>query len=75
MNQRGKRIYGIGSGPRKLPSGVIMWGLFAVFFTGFGIYQSFLREEPDWFLLGFGGLSAVVAFMAYRRTKDIGLQC
>jgi hypothetical protein len=75
MNQRGKRIYGIGTGPRKVPSGVIMWSLFAVFFTGFGIYQSVLKEQPDWFLLVFGCLSAVVALMAYRRSKDIGLQC
>jgi hypothetical protein len=75
MNQRGKRIYGIGTGSKKLPSGVIIWVLFAVFFTGFGIYQSIRNHEPEWFLLAFGALSAVIGFLAYRRTKDIGLQC
>lgn len=77
INKRAKRLYGVGAGAksRRLPSGVVMWSLFAVFFTGFGIYQSILRHQPDWFLLIFGGLSAIVAFMAYRRARDIGLQC
>ena len=75
MNQRAKRIYGIGAAPRKLPSGVIMWGLFAVFFTGFGIYQSLQKHEPDWFLLIFGCMSAAIAVMVYRRAKDVGIQC
>lgn len=75
MNQRGKRIYGIGVQRRRLPSSVIMWVLFALFFVGFGVYHSFLRHQPEWFLLILGGLFAIIAFVAYRRTKDIGLQC
>ena len=74
MNQRGKKIYGIGV-PDKLPSGVIMWLLFALLFGGFGIYQSYRNHEPEWFLLLFGALSLVIAFIAYRRAKDVGLQC
>lgn len=74
MNQRGKRIYGIGV-PGKLPSGVIIWLLFAALFGGFGIYQSYRNQQPEWFLLLFGVLSLIVAFLAYRRAKDVGLQC
>ncbi len=74
MNQRGKKIYGIGV-PKKVPSGVIMWVLFGALFGGFGIYQSYRHDQMDWFLLLFGALSFVIAFIAYRRTKEVGLQC
>lgn len=74
MNRRGKKIYGIGV-PNKLPSGVIMWLLFAAMFGGFGIFQSYRQHEPEWFLLLFGALSLFIAFLAYRRTKEIGIQC
>lgn len=74
MNQRGKKIYGIGV-PKKMPSGVIMWLLFGALFGGFGIYQSYRHHEPEWFLLLFGALSFFIAFLAYRRTKEVGLQC
>jgi len=74
MNQRGKKIYGIGVA-KKMPSGVIMWLLFAALFGGFGIYQSLRNQQPEWFLLLFGLLSLVVAFLGYKRAKDVGLQC
>lgn len=74
MNQRGKRIYGIGV-PHKLPSGVIMWLLFALLFGGFGIYQTYRYGHPEWFSLLFAAMSLFIAFLAYRRAKDIGLQC
>lgn len=74
MNQRGKKIYGIGVA-RKLPSGVIMWLLFALLFGGFGVYQSYRSGQPEWFLLLFGAASLFIAVLAYRRAKDVGLQC
>lgn len=74
MNQRVKRMFGIGAAPRKLSVGVIMLGLFAVFYMGFGIYQSLQKDEPDWFLLIFGCIFAGIAVMAYRRAKEIGIQ-
>ena len=75
MNQRGKKIYGIGVARPKLPSGVVMWLLFGTLFGGFGIFNSIRNEAPEWFLLLFGVLSFVVAGMAYKRAKDVGLQC
>ena len=76
MNQRGKRIYGIGKNvKKKLPSGVVMWLMFAVFFGGFGIFQTIKTGRPDWFLLIFSAISLIVAFISYRRSKDLGLQC
>ena len=75
MNQKGKKIYGIGASRSKLPSGVIMWLLFAAFFGGYGIYVSYRKQQPEWFLLIFGAISLVIAVIAYRRAKDLGLQC
>lgn len=75
MNQRGKKIYGIGAASRKLPSGVVMWLLFGALFVGYGIYASIMNNEPDWFLLLFGAISLFIAGLSYRRAKDVGLQC
>lgn len=75
MNQRGKKLYGIGVTKTKLPSGVIMWLLFAALFGGFGVFVSIRNQEPEWFLLLFGVISLFVAGITYRRAKDFGLQC
>lgn len=74
MNQRGKKIYGIGV-PKKLASGVIMWLLFAALFGGFGIYQSIQTQRIDWFALLFGAASLCIAAVVYNRSKESGLQC
>lgn len=74
MNQRGKKLYGIGV-PKKIASGVIMWFLFSAFFGAFGIFQTIKTGQPDWFLLLFGAASLFIAILAYRRTKESGLQC
>ena len=75
MNQCGKKIYGIGVAQTKVPSGVIVWLLFAALFGGFSIFISIRDQEPDWFTL----LSAVVFFfiagLAYKRAKELNLQC
>jgi len=34
MNQRGKKIYGLTGAKSSLPSGVIVWTLFCLFFIG-----------------------------------------
>ena len=75
MSQRGKKIYGIGVAKPKIPSGAIMWLIFAAFFGGFGIYQSVINRNPEWFSLGFAGISVVIAIFVYRRAREIGIQC
>ncbi|MFT4172337.1 MAG: hypothetical protein QM639_07240 [Rhodocyclaceae bacterium] len=75
MNQRGKKLYGIGGTKKRLPSGVVMWGLFAALFCGAGVINTISRGTPDWFLLCFGAVSVIVAVIAYRRAKETGLQC
>lgn len=75
MNQRGKRIYGIGVGHKAIPSALIMWLLFGTIFVGFGAFNSFRSHAPDWFTLLFGVTFFVVAWLAHRRAKDIGIRC
>ena len=74
MNQRGKRIYGIGMKP-KLASGVIVWIMFAVLFIGWGVFQTIKTGEPEWFPIIFGIGAGVIAAIVYRRSREIGLQC
>jgi len=74
MNQRGKKIYGIGMRPR-IASGVLVWSLFTILFLGFGVIESWKRGQPEWFPIVFGAGTLVMAVIAYRRSKEIGLQC
>ncbi|WP_156397980.1 hypothetical protein [Duganella sp. Root336D2] len=75
MNQRGKKLYGIGTDRKNLPSGVVMWLLLGALFSGYGIYASLRSREPEWFLLLFGAVSFFIAWLAYYRAKDVGIQC
>jgi uncharacterized membrane protein YhhN len=75
MNQRGKKIYGIGGSKQKIPSGVIIWVLLGLLFSGFGIFDGLHDGQPEWFSLLFGAASFIIAFIVYRRAKEVGLQC
>ncbi|MFO1414812.1 MAG: hypothetical protein U1F10_13070 [Burkholderiales bacterium] len=74
MNQRGKKIYGIGTARRTVATTVLIWFVFTVTFLGDGIFLTWRRGEPEWFLLTFGAGSLLVGVLAYRRSRDIGLQ-
>jgi hypothetical protein len=75
MNQRAKKLYGIGVAKKTIPLGVVMWVLFGLLFGGFGVFESLRSGQPEWFPLMFSVVSFVIAFMAYRRAKEVGLQC
>lgn len=75
MNRRGKRIYGIGVDRKKIPSGVIMWLLFGAIFLGVGVITSLRSNQTEWFSLLFGAAFFFIAWLAYRRAKDMGIQC
>src|SRR5688572_9671642 len=61
MNNKAKRIYGLDDAKKTFPMAVMMWGLFAVMFGGFGIFTTLTKGRPEWFLLIFG---AVCLFLA-----------
>jgi hypothetical protein len=75
MNQRGKKLYGIGNAKKKIPTGVVIWGLFSVVFGGAGAINTITNESPDWFSLCFGLTFLFITVLAYRRAKETGLQC
>lgn len=74
MNQRALRIYAMDAQPRD-PLAPVMWGLFALLFGGFGVYQSVQRGRIEWFLLLIGLVAAVLAYVSYRRAKGLQLNC
>lgn len=75
MNQAGKRLYGIGVDRKKLPSGIVMWLLFGTLFSGYGVFEFMQDSGLQWFPSLFGAASFLVAWIGYRRAKDVGLQC
>jgi hypothetical protein len=75
MTQRSLRLYGIGTTKRNLPLAPVIWGLFAILFTGFGVVGWITEGRPEWFFLGFGVLSGIVAVLALHRYKQLQLNC
>jgi hypothetical protein len=75
MNQRGKRLYGIGTSRKHLPLAPLMWGLFALLFLGVGLLPWFQGRDIQWFLVLFGLIAAVLAIVSYRRIKELQLNC
>ena len=75
MNTKDKRIYGLGDAKKTFPTAVLMWGLFAAMFGGFGIFTTIAKGRPDWFLLIFGAAFLLMAVVSYRRIKNLGLNC
>ena len=73
INRRAKRIYGVGDTPVNFPLGAAIWGSFAIFFIGFGIYDLFHGAQLYWFPLLFGLLSGGISIVAYRRIKAMQL--
>jgi len=65
--QRAKRVYGMGSFKRSVPTLTLVFILFAVFFGGFGIFQSLQDGTIAWYQFGGAGLFGVCALLYYRR--------
>ncbi len=74
MNQRGKKIYGIGV-PKKMPSGAIIYALFGVLMSAFVVNDYLRYEKIDWMFLLMSLGMFIIAIFIYRRAKDSGIQC
>jgi len=75
MTQRSLRLYGIGTNRRNIPLASIIWGLFCVLFTSFGLVGWFSRGQPEWFLLAFGVAAGIVTVISFRRYRQLELNC
>jgi hypothetical protein len=74
--ERGNKIYGIGKHKTKMPaSGVLMWGLFAIFFWGMAVYIYISKGNVDVFTIGMAGLFSVAFGLAYYSTRRTGIKC
>lgn len=76
INERAKRIYGIGAHARKrLPLAALMWGAFALLFGGFGAHGYYGSGRIEWFPVLFGALCAVLCVVTWWRMRDLKLNC
>ena len=75
MAQMGKRIYGIGVKKRPLPMVSVMMIGFSVLFLGWAALLFFTQGNIDAFLVGFSGLCLLIAWLGYKRAKDMGVSC
>ncbi|MBC9248958.1 hypothetical protein A9179_01590 [Pseudomonas alcaligenes] len=75
MSSRAKRMYGLGGAKKVFPLGVVIWMVFGLLFSSFGIYRFAESGTPEWFLLLFGAASFFLAFATYRRAKSLELNC
>lgn len=75
MSKRSMHIYGIGTTKRNVPLATLMWGMFALLFSGFGILPWFTHGRIEWFLTLFGLVAAIFAIISYRRYKQLQLNC
>jgi len=76
MNERGKRIYGIGHRKSKIPSsGVVIWCLFSIVFWLITAIPYFKTGHIDYGTLAMATVFTVVAVIAFFSARRTGLQC
>jgi uncharacterized membrane protein len=75
LNQRSKRLVGVGTKPSAVPSGVIVYGLFSAFFLGWFGLNYYRSGHVEYASLGLGLLFVFVAAFAYRKAKQLNLNC
>ena len=73
MMGRAKNLYGMGVGGQRLPVGIIMFLLFGVIMLGTGIYRYLAFTKVDYISLLMGSAFLLVALIAYKRNKGIGI--
>ena len=72
---KSKHIYGIGTNSKLPPTGILMYLFFALAVSGFGIFQSIIKSEPDYFLFVMGAGFFIVGALAWHRNKKLNLNC
>jgi uncharacterized membrane protein len=75
MNQRSKRLVGVGSKSNVMAGGVVTYGLFSAFFLVWAGVTYFRTGQIEFSSVGLGLLFAFIALFAHRRAKQFSLQC
>ncbi len=76
MNERAKKIYGIGNRKSKIPStGVILWLLLSSVMWVLFLAPFIMKGKLVYANLALAALFTVIAGIAYYSSKRTGLQC
>lgn len=75
MNQRSKRLVGVGAKSNVITGGVFIYGLFSLFFLVWSAVTYYRTAQLDFPSLGLGLLFGIVAAFAHRRAKQFNIQC
>lgn len=76
MNERGKRIYGIGQyKTNQLPSGVLVWLLLTGAMVSMSGYFYFATDRIDYLTTTMAVLFLLITYITYRGSKRTGINC
>ncbi len=76
MNERGKRIYGIGDyKTNKIASGVLVWLLLSVAMWATVLIRFFSYNNIDYGTVMMATVFSIVTVIVYRSSKRSGLNC
>lgn len=76
MNERGKRIYGIGEfKTNKLASGVWVWLLLSGVMWVIAGMSFFVSSKPDYGTAAMAIVFSIITIIVYRGSKRTGLNC
>lgn len=71
LTLRAKRAWPVGDRKRKPNVGLIMFIVFGLLFVGYGIYNTFARNELDFLGLGMGSAFLAMSLIMYLQVRDI----
>jgi hypothetical protein len=76
MNERGKRIYGVGQYKNnKLASGVIIWVLMSAVMLAAAIYFYAAKGRFDFVTSAMATVFMIITVIVYRTSKRTGINC
>jgi hypothetical protein len=76
MNERGKKLYGIGDyKSNKLASGVWVWLILSGAMWATAIINFFISNRPNYSSLIMAILFSIITIIIYRSSKRTGLNC
>src|SRR3989338_416555 len=76
MNERGKRLYGIGQyQSNKLASGVIVWLLLSAVMLSVAIYVYITPGRFDYVTTAMATVFLMITVIVYRASKSTGIKC
>ncbi|MET1078965.1 MAG: hypothetical protein ABWY06_13205 [Pseudomonas sp.] len=76
MNERAKKLYGIGQyHSNKLASGVIVWLLLSAVMCSTAGYVYVAKGRLDYVTTAMAVVFLIITFIVYRASKKTGIQC